>query len=146
MAALKRLAVQVVIKPDGSGKAAREEVMTVIHSVMDQSERTRGVIRKNGLRLDPRGHRVFWGSGGLADLDPAKFSILKLLLERSPKPVSEEELRGCLPRVGYKRHHPEDPNPKTVAVYVSNLRSRLAWEPLVQIVNMPGQGYALISA
>lgn len=143
LAALKHRAVQVVLKPQGSGRPARDEVMAVIGSVVDQAERTRGVIRKAGLKLDPRGNGVFIGTRRVAELDSAKFSILRLLLERSPRPVAEEELRGCLPRLGYKRHHPEDRDPRTVAVYISGIRSRLASEPLVRIANIPGQGYAL---
>jgi DNA-binding response OmpR family regulator len=143
LAALRHRAVQVVLKPQGSGRPARDEVMAVIDSVVDQSERTRGVIRKAGLKLDPRGNGVFLGLRRVAELDSAKFSILRLLLERSPEPVAEEELRGCLPRFGYRRHHPEDPDPKTVAVYISGIRGRLASAPLVQISNVPGQGYAL---
>lgn len=144
VAAIKHRAVQVVLKPDGTREAAGEEVMAVIASVIDQAERTRGVVRKGALRLDPRAWRVYSGARRVADLDSAKFSILRLLLERSPKAVTEEELRNCLPRVGYKRRHPEDPNPKTMAVYVSNLRAQLASEPLIQIISKPGQGYALL--
>lgn len=145
LAAMKRLAVQVVVKAGGTRKPVREELFAAVDATIDQAERTRGVYKKSGLRLDPKGHRVFAGQRCVAVVDPAKFSMLRLLLERSPSPVPEDELRLCLPRAGYRRSHPEDPNPNTVAVYVSALRRHVNLVPAIQILHQPGKGYVLLA-
>lgn len=145
LAAMKRLAVQVVVKAGGPRKPVLENLFAAVDATIDQAERTRGVYKKSGLRLDPKGHRVFADQRCVAAVDPAKFAMLRLLLERSPSPVSEDELRLCLPRSGYRRSHPEDPDPNTVAVYVSALRRYENLATVVQIIHQPGKGYALLS-
>lgn len=141
LAALKKRAVSLVLKPDGCGRA--DELVATVGSVIDQLEAVMGVVKKGGLRLDPRGFRVFHHGRRVAELKPTHYEMLRLLVEAAPGPVTRDALRACLPRGPYLRSHPEDPAPDTVGVYISRIRNCLGADSGVRIVADGLGGYAL---
>lgn len=140
--AIRRRAVQTVLKPVLKG-GLPDELLAVLDSVIEQQERTRGVLVKAGLRLDPRDRSVRAGGVAPIELEGPLFALFRLLLERAPYAVPDVELRqACLQRGSYRRHHADDPSPRTIANYVSALRASLGPAIGGRFVSVSGGGYA----
>jgi DNA-binding response OmpR family regulator len=142
LAGFRHRAVALVAK---MSKSAGEELVEALTSIIVQQEKAAGVFELGDLRLDPRGPHIYHNDKLLCSPAPREFAIMRLLIERSPHPVSEADIRAvsCKPREESRRN-PFDPKPNTIQVYISNERRLLGDVVGSRIVHVPTQGYAYI--
>jgi len=108
---------------------AEAELRAAIRAVLDQQDRTQGVIDAGFLRLDGRTGRIFQYGELVATLDPGFFGAFRILVQAAPEPVSEGELYDAfLSRLAYRTDDPESAARGTLRNYVSRLRKILGDE------------------
>lgn len=131
----KHRAIYCIIKSD----TALGEYTAALQAILEQQERSQGVIDAGLLRLDARDGSVSYDGRRIATLDASLFEALRLLVQASAKPVSESDLARALAA------RSRDPRPKAAAVRpsIDRLRERLGADLAARIVPAEG-GYALL--
>lgn len=138
--ALQHEAVYCVEKSSKAG----DELRGVLVSILAQQARTLGLIDLGDLRLDGRDLTVRHRGRLVATLDHGPFTILRRLVEASPEPVPDDELRRCAAvRSPYRRDCDALP-PRTLENHLYNLRSQLGTELGGRIRRVSKLGYSYV--
>jgi DNA-binding response OmpR family regulator len=121
---------------------AENELSELLQSILDQSERSRGVVDAGDLRLDPRGFWISHGGEPIAVLQRGPFSALLTLVQSAPRPVSEKRLyEAFLERAPHNKSDPDLSIHITVRNYVSRLRGVLGDPIAARIAFVHDEGY-----
>jgi DNA-binding response OmpR family regulator len=129
------------------GVGAEIELSAALKAVLDQVERSRGVVDVGDLRLDPKDGRVLLAGETLAQLNPGPFAALLRLVRASPHAVQDWDLReSFLERHSYKKRDPELAVRLTVRTYISSLRRELGAVVGARLVRLGEDGYAYLPA
>lgn len=126
-------------------KDAGEELVAGLRSVVAQQRAAADVFELGDIRLDPNGPNIYHHDKLLCAPEPRLFAIIRLLMERSPCPVSEADIRAaCMRHRDDHRRESDSLRSNTIQVYISNLRQLLGKDIGSRIVSVPKQGYAYI--
>ena len=144
LAGLKHKALNFVAK---QSEGAGEELIAALGAIISHDKRSADVLELGDIRLDPRGPRVYRDGKLICSPDEGAFAVLRLLVERSPNPVSDAGIRAAsMRRRDYRRRAPVDPRPHTVEVYVSRIRRLLGDEVGSRIARVHQQGYVYLQS
>lgn len=115
------------------------ELLATLEAVFRRLEKEEGLLVREDLTLRARERQVFLRGELVATLSPKMFTLMHVLIERAPQPVSRADLFRLVEGV-------EDPgNSRALDVMLNRLRKVLPPEVGGRITNVKNFGYVFIT-
>lgn len=115
------------------------ELLATLEAAFRRSQSQEGVLLRDDIRLDSRSRDVHWKTSLCATLSPKMFTLLHILVERSPQPVSRNDLYRLVEGV-------ENPGlSRALDVMLNRLRKSLPKDLAGKIVNVKNFGYVFLA-
>ena len=116
------------------------ELLTTLEAVFRRKQLEEGALVNGELLLKAQDRKVYWMGQCVAVLSPKMFTLVHVLVQRSPQPVSRAELHqlveGC-PDPGLSR---------ALDVMLNRLRKALPEDVSGRIVNVKNFGYVYLNS
>lgn len=114
------------------------ELLATLEAAIRRRQKEEGVLQKGDLRLHSHSRDVYWKADRVATLTPKMFSLLHILVERSPQPVSRQDLYRMVEGV-------ENPGlSRALDVMLNRLRKALPGDISGRIGNVKNFGYVFL--
>lgn len=116
------------------------ELLATLDAVFRRKQMEEGTLAKGDLTLKTHDRKVVWRDGTPLTLTPKMFTLLHVLVERCPQPVSRGDLYRLVEGT-------EDPGlSRALDVMLNRLRKLLPPELGAKIVNVKNFGYVFLDA
>lgn len=116
------------------------ELLATLDAVFRRKQLEEGTLIKGGVTLKTQDRKVFWKTEPPLTLSPKMFILLHVLVERSPQPVSRDDLFRLVE--GAENDHLS----RALDVMLNRLRKHLPPEMAGRIVNVKNFGYVFLDA
>ncbi|MBI5246593.1 MAG: response regulator transcription factor [Elusimicrobia bacterium] len=114
------------------------ELMATLDALFRRAQQDRGVLVRGDLILRISDRQVLWKGAPTAALTPKGFTLFHILVEKSPQPVSREDLYRMVEGV-------EDPGlSRALDVLLNRLKKSLPADLAERIVNVKNFGYCFL--
>lgn len=99
------------------------------------TKETRKSAHSGDLKLDPKSYHVTVGGKVVQEITPREFDILHLMLQKSPEPLTREEISKFVLGREYSGES------RAIDMHVAQIRKKLGQELSNHILTIPGKGY-----
>lgn len=114
------------------------ELMATLEALFRRAQQDRGVLVRGELILRISDRQVIWKGTQIAALTPKAFTLFHILVEKSPQPVSRDDLYRMVEGV-------EDPGlSRALDVLLNRLKKALPADLAERIVNVKNFGYCFL--
>lgn len=116
------------------------ELLATLDAVFRRKQQEEGTLIKGDVTLKSQERKLFWRADAPLTLSPKMFVLLHVLVERSPQPVSRDDLFRLVE--GTENDHLS----RALDVMLNRLRKSLPADMAARIVNVKNFGYVFLDA
>lgn len=114
------------------------ELLATLEAVFRRREKEQGILARGPLTLRAQDRQVLWDGGRVATLTPKMFTLLHVLVERCPQPVSRADLYQLV------EGQDEPGESRALDVLLNRLRKALPPELGRRIISVKNFGYVYV--